>query len=211
MLIHLLDRLLAEYGVVLVGVVVALEAMGLPLPGESMVIGGAIYCATTHKQSIGWMLTAAIVGAIMGDNAGYLIGRSLGFRLLAKYGRRIGLSDERLLLGRYLFVKYGGVVVFTGRFVAVLRTFAALLAGANRMSWPRFMAWNALGGIVWAGGYGLAAYFLGKEIERLQGWLGLGLGTVILGVIIVSYRYLKRNEQRLIDEAKEEASRLQPV
>ncbi len=144
--LHGLDHLLREYGAGLVGVTVGLEAMGLPLPGESMVIGAAIYCATTHQLSIVTVLAAAAAGAVLGDNAGYLIGRSIGFRVLARYGRRIGLSEDRLLLGRHLFRRYGGSVVFVGRFVAVLRTFVALLAGANRMGWGRFLLWNAAGG-----------------------------------------------------------------
>ncbi len=204
-MLHSLDRLLAEYGAGLVGIVVALEAMGLPLPGESMLIGGALYCATTHKISITWMLLAGAVGAIVGDNGGYLVGRSLGFRLLARYGKHIGLSDDRLTLGRYLFARYGGAVVFAARFVAILRTFASLLAGANRMGWGRFLFWNALGGLCWVGGYGLGAYYLGVEIKTLQGGVALGIGAIIAVLLVVIVVYLKRNERRLIDLARAEA------
>ncbi len=204
-MLHSLDRLLAGYGAGLVGIVVALEAMGFPLPGESMLIGGALYSATTHKISIGWMLFAATVGAIAGDNGGYLIGRSLGFRLLARYGKHIGLSDDRLTLGRYLFARYGGAVVFAARFVAILRTFAALLAGANRMGWGRFLFWNALGGVCWVGGYGLGAYYLGVEIKALQGRVALGIGAIIAVLLVLIVVYLKRNERRLIDQARAEA------
>ncbi len=205
MFVHRIDGLLAEYGAGLVGVVVALEAMGLPLPGESMIIGGALYGAATHRISLGWLLFAAIVGAITGDNAGYVIGRGLGFRLLAAYGRRVGLSEDRLILGRYLFRRFGGGVVFVARFVAILRTFAALLAGANRMQWSRFLFWNALGGTCWAGGYGLTAYYIGTEIRKVQGSVAVALGTavgVLFALIIV---YLRRNEHRLIEQARSEA------
>ena len=202
MLLHSLDRLLSGYGAGVVGVVVALEAMGLPLPGESMVIAGALYCATTHRLSIGWVLLAAIIGAVVGAGAGYVIGRSLGFRLLAKHGSRVGLSADRLDLGRYLFDRYGGVVVFAGRFVVVLRTFVALLAGANRMGWARFLLWNVLGGVCWAGGYGLTAYYLGVEIMRLQGWAGAMAGTVGLILAVLFFVYLKRNERRLTEDAR---------
>ena len=202
MLLHSIDRLLSSYGAGLVGLVVALEAMGLPLPGESMIIAGALYSATTHKVAIEWMLTAAFIGAVMGDNAGYLIGRSAGFRLLGRYGRHVGLSADRLALGRYLFRRYGGLVVFVGRFVAVLRTFAALLAGANHMAWPRFLFWNALGGACWCGGYGLGAYYAGVEIRRLQGPIGWGLAIVVAVVVVTAGIYLKRNERRLTEEAQ---------
>ncbi len=200
--VHIFDHLLATYGAGLVGLIVGLEAMGLPLPGESLIIAGAIYCATTHKVSIVWMLLAAIAGAIVGDNLGYLIGRSLGFRLLVRYGRRIGLTEERLLFGRLLFQRYGSVIVFAARFVAVLRTFAALLAGANRMSWWRFLFWNALGGTVWVGGYGFAAYLIGAEIRHLEGPIGIGIGVIVAVLVIVATIYLKTNEKQLMEEAK---------
>ena len=196
------DHTLATYGAPFVGVVIAFEAMGLPLPGESLLIAGAIYCATTHRLSIGWMLAAAITGAIAGDNIGFLIGRSLGFKLLARYGRRAGLSNDRLLLGRYLFTRYGGAVVFVGRFVAILRTVAALLAGANRMTWPRFLLWNALGAICWAGGYGSAAYFLGTEIRKVEGPIALSLAVVLACAAVTAFFYVKRQEEHLLQAAR---------
>ncbi len=207
---HHLDHLLAHYGYGLVGVVVMLESMGAPLPGESLLIGTALYCAATHRLEIGWVIAIAIAGAIMGDNFGYLIGRSLGFRLLARWGRHVGLSDDRLTLGRYLFRRHGGKVVFFGRFIAVLRTFAALLAGANRMPWPSFLLYNALGGIGWAGGYSLAAYLLGSQMERISGPLGLGLGIIAVVVVGSAFLFLKRNENRLTGEALA-AARKEPL
>ncbi len=207
---HHLDHLLAHYGYGLVGVVVMLESMGAPLPGESLLIGTALYCAATHRLEIGWVIAIAIAGAIMGDNFGYLIGRSLGFRLLARWGRHVGLSDERLTLGRYLFRRHGGKVVFFGRFIAVLRTFAALLAGANRMPWPSFLLYNALGGIGWAGGYSLAAYLLGSQMERISGPLGLGLGIIAVVVVGSAFVFLKRNENRLTGDALA-AARKEPL
>ena len=137
----------------------------------------------------------------MGDNFGYLIGRSLGFRLLARWGRHVGLSDDRLTLGRYLFRRHGGKVVFFGRFIAILRTFAALLAGANRLPWPSFLLYNALGGIGWAGGYSLAAFLLGRQMERISGPLGLVLGIVAVAVLGSAFVFLKRNERRLTADA----------
>ena len=109
-------------------------------------IAAAIYAATTHRLNIFALVPVAALGAICGDQIGYFIGRWIGYRVLRRLGRRVGLSEERLELGRFLFRKYGGRVVFLGRFVAVLRTFVALLAGANRMPWHSFLLWNALGG-----------------------------------------------------------------
>lgn len=184
---------------------IALEAMGLPLPGESMLIASAIYCATTHRLPIEGVLASAAIGAIMGDNAGYLIGRSLGYRLLARYGRRVGISEDRLLLGRYLFRRYGGSVVMVGRFVAVLRTFVALLAGANRMRWGRFLVWNALGGCAWVGAYGMAAYVIGTRIQDIAGPVGVALGGTVAVVVGVLFVFLKRNERRLTEDARKQA------
>ena len=179
-----------------------LESMGAPLPGESMIIGAAIYCATTHRLDIVWVIAAAIVGAIMGDNFGYVIGRQIGYRMLARFGRHVGLNDQRLKLGRYLFRQHGPKVVFFGRFIAILRTFVALLAGANHMPWSKFLLYNALGGIGWAGGYGIAAYLLGKEAEQISGPLGIAVGIAAAIVVFAAVVFLKRNEHRLTREAE---------
>ena len=199
------EGLISHYGAGLVGVVVGLEATGLPLPGESMMIAAALFCAATHRLSIGWVVAASVAGAVIGDNVGYLVGRTMGFRLLTKYGRVIGLTPDRLLLGRYLFARFGGLVVFAARFVAVLRTLAALLAGANQMAWRRFLIWNTLGGACWAVVYGLGAYSFGLEIQRLRGWIGGVVGiSVICGVVLV-VSYLKRHERRFVAEARADA------
>ncbi len=192
-----------------------LESMGAPLPGESLLIGAALYCATTHRLDIAWVIAVAVAGAVMGDNFGYLIGRGIGFRLLSRWGRRIGLTDDRLMLGRYLFRRHGGKVVFFGRFIAVLRTFAALLAGANRMPWPSFLLYNALGGIGWAGGYTLAAFLIGRRIEAVSGPFGIALGIAAAIVVGSVLMFLKRNERRLTEEAlaaaRSERTRFSPA
>ena len=112
------------------------------------------------------------------------------------------LEERRLKLGQYVFLKHGGKVVFFGRFVAVLRTWAAFLAGTNRMPWPRFLLFNALGGIVWATVYGLGGYFLGHNVHRLTGPVGT-ISIVLAGLIIIGFLlFLRRNEHRLEDEAE---------
>ena len=198
-----LEHLLGDYGYGLVFAVIGLEAMGLPFPGESLIIAAAVYCATTGKLHIAGVVAAAIAGAIMGDNAGYLIGRWAGFPLLRRYGRHVGLNDRRLTLGRYLFQTQGGKVVFVGRFIAILRTFVALLAGANRMEWKTFLLWNAVGGVVWATSYGVAAYLLGSAASRLEGPVGIGLGAIAAVVAIIAVFMLRRNETRLEDKAEQ--------
>lgn len=191
-----------QHGYWMVGAIIWLEAMGLPLPGESLMIAAALYAATTHELSIELLVLAAAIGAVMGDNCGYLIGARLGRPAMERWGPRIGLSVQRQRLGQYLFLRYGGVVVFFGRFIAFLRTFAALLAGANRMVWPRFLFWNALGGLCWTGGYGFGAYFLGTEMARITGPIGLGLAGAGLAAIAWAIWFLKTNEHRMILRAE---------
>ena len=198
-----MDHLLGEYGYGVVFAVIGLEAMGAPLPGESLIIAAAIYAATTGRLGIVGVVGAAIAGAIMGDNFGYLIGRWAGFPLLRRYGRHVGLTDRRLTLGRYLFDRQGPKVVFFGRFIAILRTFAALLAGANRMDWRSFLLWNAVGGVVWATLYGTGAYLLGDLITRITGPLAIVLGGAGAVVVVVAVILLRRNESRLEDKAEQ--------
>src|SRR5438034_5864489 len=161
-----LAHFLTTYGYWAVFVFVAIESTGLPFPGETMLLVAAIYAGKTHHLFIPLVIVAAASGAILGDNVGFWIGREGGYRLLRRYGRYIRLDERKLKLGQYLFLKHGGKVVFFGRFIAVLRAFAALLAGTNRMPWPRFLLFNALGGIVWATLYGIGGYVLGNNIHR---------------------------------------------
>ena len=196
------QHLLGEFGYGLVFTVIMLEAMGIPFPGESMIIAAAIYCATTGKLSIYGVVPAAIGGAIMGDNFGYMIGRWAGIPLLRKYGKHVGLTDKRLDLSRYLFKTQGGKVVFVGRFIAILRTFVALFAGANHMEWRTFLLWNAVGGVVWATLYGVGAYVLGDAMRRLAGPIGIAIAIVAAVVVVVAVVVLRRNEKRLEDKAE---------
>ena len=198
-----LNHLLGEYGYGVVFVVIMLEAMGIPFPGESMVIAASIYAATTGRLQIWAVVAAAIGGAIMGDNFGYLIGRWAGIPLLKRYGRHVGLTDKRLDLSRYLFKTQGGKVVFVGRFIAILRTFVALFAGANNMEWKTFLLWNAVGGVAWASLYGFGAYLLGNEMKRLAGPIGIAIAVVAAIVVVIAVVFLRRNEARLEDKAEQ--------
>jgi membrane protein DedA with SNARE-associated domain len=190
---HDLHAFIANYGYWAIAFFVALESMGLPLPGETILIIGAGY-AGSHGGSLPLVILSAAVGAIIGDNIGYLVGRELGARFLQTYGSKIGLTPGRIKLGQYLFMRYGGKVVFIGRFIAVLRVLAAFLAGANRMAWPRFLAANAAGAFVWATVVAVAAYSLGHEIHRIQG--PIGVATVVLAVAAMIWiaLYLRRHE-----------------
>ncbi len=197
-----LPRLISTYGYWMVAGLVGLESMGVPVPGETTVIAAAILAGTAHDLRIGLVIAAAALGAIVGDNIGYAIGRLLGYRLLLRYGRYLGLSERRIKLGLYLFLRHGGKIVFIGRFVAILRALAALLAGANRMPWRRFLLANAAGGIVWAAAYGFGAYYVGKEVERLAKPVAIGLGASAAVAILAAALFLRRHEPLLEAEAE---------
>lgn len=199
-LMHLLSR----YGYVVVLFTVAIESTGIPFPGETILLAAAIYAGTTHKLAIPFVILAAATGAILGDNLGFLIGREGGWRLLRRYGKYLRLDEKRLKLGLYLFRKHGGKVVFFGRFVAILRAWAAFLAGTNQMRWRSFLVFNAAGGILWASIYGIAGYVLGQGVNKLEG--PVRIITIVIGVavIIAVAVFVRRNEQRLEDEAERE-------
>jgi membrane protein DedA with SNARE-associated domain len=202
-----IHQLLATYGYWAVLVVVMLESAGIPVPGETILVSAAIYAGTTHNMHIGFVILAAACGAIMGDNIGFWVGREFGRRILERYGSYIGLDEKRLKLGQYLFDRHGGKIVFFGRFVAFLRAFAALLAGVNRFPPLRFLAFNAAGGIVWAGLFGLGGYVLGETIHRIAGpigWIGLACAVIAAAV---GWRFFKMHEERLLAQAEAAANR----
>ena len=150
------------------------------------------------------IIVAAGAGAIIGDNIGYLIGHWGGYRLLVRYGHHVGLHDSRIKIARYLFLRYGGAVVFFGRFVSILRAYAALLAGTTRMPWRWFVLYNAAGGVVWSTLYGLAAYFLGNTVDRMS--RPLAIGFVLAGVAAIAVgAFLVRRQESSLEEAAEKA------
>jgi membrane protein DedA with SNARE-associated domain len=196
-----LEPLIAHYGYAAVGVVVALENLGLPLPGETTLVLGAIYAGTHSDLHIAGVIGAAALGAILGGGAGYWLGREFGYPLLLRYGRYVGLSERRIKLGQYLFLRHGGKVVFFGRFVALLRVLAAFLAGVNRMEWKSFLFANAAGSVLWSLVYGLGAYFFGTALFHAHRPVMIAL--VIAGVVIVAVglRYLRTHETELERQA----------
>ena len=196
------QQIIAHYGYAAVGLVVGIESVGVPLPGETTLVAAAIYAGATHNLNIALIIAAATAGAVIGDNIGFAIGRSLGFRFLVRYGSRVGLDAGRIKLGQYLFRRHGGKVVFFGRFVALLRVLAAFLAGVNCMRWPRFLVFNLLGGAAWATAFGLGGYLFGKEIERFAGPVGLVLLAVAAAAALAAFVYIRRHEAAMVEEAE---------
>lgn len=189
--------LIGRYGYGAVALAVGVESVGIPFPGETTLLAAAIYAGTTHHLSIAWVIAAAVIGAVGGDNIGFWIGREFGYRVLLRYGGYVRITEPRIKLGQYLFLRHGGKVVFLGRFVAVLRALAAVLAGANRMTWARFLAFNAAGGVVWAAAYGLGAYLLGEQIQHVLGPMGIGLLAVTAVLMVGGFFVLRHNERQL--------------
>ncbi|HZY11682.1 MAG TPA: DedA family protein [Beijerinckiaceae bacterium] len=189
--------LVAEYGLYAVFVIVMLESAGVPMPGETALVLASIYAGATGDLNIAQVIAVAAAGAIIGDNMGFWVGRHYGMPLLKRYGRLIHIDDKRLAFGEAMFRRHGAKIVFFGRFIAILRIFAALLAGVNRFGWGQFLFYNAAGGIVWATVFGLGGYFFGEAIHRFTGPVGLiALACVILGICI-SWWVVKRQEKRM--------------
>jgi membrane protein DedA with SNARE-associated domain len=192
---------LAHYGYWTVAGVVGLECIGLPLPGEAAFVAAAIYAGSTHGLNIGFVIAAASLGVVIGGSIGYWLGRRVSPQSLLRYGGYIRLSAARIKLGRYLFWLHGGKVVFLSRFIAVLRSVAAVLAGINRMPWNRFLVFNLVGGVFWAASYGFAAYALGNEMKRLSTPIAVVTLTVAAIAVVAVVLFLRKHEQELQREA----------
>jgi len=197
-----IEHLISHYGYAAIAGVVGLESMGLPLPGETMLVVSAIYAGTHSDLHIAGVIGAAALGAILGDNVGYWLGREFGYPLLLRYGRYVGLAETRIKLGQYLFLRHGGKVVFFGRFIALLRVLAAFLAGVNRMEWKTFLAANAAGGVLWSLVYGLGAYLFGAALFHAHRPVTIALVIVGLVILAVAFRYVRGHEAELERQAE---------
>ena len=196
-----LHSVIQHYGYFAVFATVCLECLGVPIPGETALVAAAIF-AGGGELNIFIVIGAATLAAIVGGSIGYWIGRGLGFPLVIRYGRYIHLDEPRLKLGQYLFKRHGGKIVFFGRFIALLRAFAAVLAGINRLPWPRFSLFNALGALVWASMFGFGGYFLGQAFEHYARPVGIAaLVCAVIGAVAAS-RFIAHHERRLIEEAE---------
>jgi len=188
-------HLIVTYGFVGVGLIIALESMGLPLPGESALVAAALY-ASKHGHNIAPVVIAAAAGAIIGDNIGYWIGREGIRRLIFRYESLRRRADRVLPPAERFFERHGGKAVFLARFFGGLRVTGAWIAGITRMSWWRFLFWNAAGGIVWAVGVGLLAYYAGKAaadaFARYGVYAAIVGGFLVVVVIAVLHVWRRR-------------------
>jgi membrane protein DedA with SNARE-associated domain len=187
-----------------VGLVIGIESIGVPLPGETTLVAAALL-ASQHHLRIEFVILAAASGAIIGDSIGYFVGHKAGRRLFERLGRRFHhFSEDRIVRAERYFHKYGVWTVFFGRFVALLRIFAGPMAGMLRMHYPRFLAANAAGGIAWSATIGVVAYQVGDNADKIFGrvslWALVGIAVVVVTLYVV-HKVRKRRDHHDVPEA----------
>src|SRR5437870_603600 len=192
-------QLLGTYGYWAVALVVMGESLGLPVPGETLLLLGAASAGAGYLEVWG-VIGAAAGGAIVGDSLGYALGRWGGRPLLERYGRVLHLQPRHLARAEAFFARYGAKTVCVGRFIAILRIYSALLAGLARLPYPRFLLWNAAGGCLWALTFGWLGVTFGSQWSLIARWAGrvgvliLGL-LVLVGVAVLLGRYRREHAQ----------------
>jgi membrane protein DedA with SNARE-associated domain len=196
-----LQRVIGDYGYWAVALGILLEDFGLPTPGETLLITGAIL-ASAGALNIYVLLFVAWLGAVIGDNIGYLIGRTGGHRLMIRHGARFGITDARLKQVEAFFDRYGGWVILFARFVLVLRQFNGIVAGTLEMHWLRFLILNAIGAALWVGFWGILSFWLGRgilvyvhELHVLAPWFAAVAGlALVAGGVYLWWRYRRRGD-----------------
>src|SRR5919107_299883 len=200
-----MDRILAlieHYGYLVILFGVMLESTGVPLPGEAILLAAGVLVQRGHLD-LGYTIAFAILGAVVGDQIGYWVGRGGGRPFVLRWGRYVFITPARLARAEAFFARHGGKAVFLARFFSGLRVFGALVAGISRMRWGTFLIYNALGGAVWATAVVLVGYFLGSSLGLVERWLGRA--TLVLAVVLalavgfyLAYRWAVRNRERLV-------------
>ena len=193
-----MDHYLASYGLWALFFLVAMESSGIPVPGETALIAAAVL-ASQQVMVIWQVLVVAAFGAIVGDNVGYWIGRKGGRAVVLRWRYTRAAAERALPPSERFFKRHGAKTVFLARFIAGLRVTGAWMAGITHMPWRTFLAWNALGGIAWAFGYGLLAFYFGKAVVDAISHYGLYAGLIVIGVAaaaVVGFQYWKRRRLR---------------
>jgi len=199
-----MDRILTlieHYGYLVVLFGVMAESTGVPLPGETILLAAGVLVQRGHLD-LGDTIVFGILGAVVGDQIGYWVGREGGRPFVLRWGRYLFITPERLARAEAFFERHGGKAVVLARFFSGLRVFGALVAGISRMRWLTFLFYNALGGAVWATAVILVGYFLGSSLGLVERWLGratlvLALVVAVAGGFYLAYRWAARNRARL--------------
>lgn len=174
-----ISQIITDYGPWAIFLIILIEDFGIPVPGETALISAALL-ASQGKLPIVWLLPAAWLGAVIGDNIGYAIGRFGGRRVVVRYGETIGITDARLERIEQFFHRHGALIVIVARFFVGLRQLNGIVAGIGRMPAGRFVLYNAIGAFLWVGVWGFGVYWFGEHFKRLVEKLG-PIGLYIAG------------------------------
>ncbi|MGB7755120.1 MAG: DedA family protein [Salinisphaera sp.] len=192
-----ISQIISDYGPWAIFVLVLLEDFGIPVPGETALISAALL-ASQGKLPIELLLPAAWLGAVIGDNIGYAIGRFGGRRVVVRYGGRIGVTEARLARIERFFQRRGGAIVIIARFFVGLRQLNGIVAGIACMAAPRFALYNAIGAALWVSAWGFGTYWFGKHFEQALehfGPIGLYSAAGVAALLVTIYliwRFLYR-------------------
>ncbi|MGI8509642.1 MAG: DedA family protein [Gemmatimonadaceae bacterium] len=177
--------MVSSYGYGVVAGFIAIEGMGVPLPGELVLVTAAAFAAQGDLTILNVVL-AAWAGTIVGGTGGYWIGSRGGAIAIQRYGHRFGLTEIRVAKARTFFEQHGAKTVIIARFIAILRMIAGILAGATGMSFGLFTVCNAAGGLIWAATFGALGYVFGQNLPLLEHYLRRGsLGTVVAAAVVI--------------------------
>ncbi|KEZ77752.1 DedA family protein [Salinisphaera hydrothermalis] len=184
-----ISQIISDYGPWAIFLLVLLEDFGIPVPGETALISAALL-ASQGKLPIELLLPAAWLGAVIGDNIGYAIGRFGGRRLVIHHGTRVGITDARLARIERFFQRRGGAIVIIARFFVGLRQLNGIVAGIGCMAAPRFVFYNAIGAALWVGAWGFGTYWFGKHFEQALekfGPIGMYSAAGVAVLVVVTY------------------------
>lgn len=184
--------LLDHYGYFAVSLFLILEDFGVPVPGETILIAGAVY-AGTGQLNVFLLAIIAIVSAVIGDNIGFAIGRYGGERLVLKYGRYVFLTPERLDKARDFLNRRGSAVIIVARFIEGLRQLNGIVAGTADMKWKRFLTYNVIGATLWVGTWVSAGYFAGNHIEAIYSEIRRYALYVLAALLLVALTLIVRH------------------
>jgi len=181
--ISFLVSLIKTYGYVVVGAGVFLECMGVPFPGETVLILGGVAASLGH-MNLTIVIIIAAAAAVLGDNMGYFLGRKFGQKIIKKYQHLPLFHYKHIDRAERFFKNHGNKTVFIGRFTAILRTYAAIFAGVFNMNYPTFFFYNLSGGILWAAISGYIGFAIGNNLPLL-GKIVTDFNTVIIAIIVL--------------------------
>jgi membrane protein DedA with SNARE-associated domain len=203
----------APWGYLVVGVATFLEnsvGAGVIIPGETLVILGGVY-AGLGALWLPLVSFVAVLGAVLGDNVGFWIGRRFGRGFVERHGRKLFVTPERLVTAERYYQRHGGKTVFLGRFIPVVRSVGFIVAGIAGMEWRRFLAYDVAGAVIWGIGHSVLGYVLGASYERWERYatpVGLALLVVLLFAVGASkFLAARRKVSEELEEIEEELER----